>query len=289
MAYIEWQDWMDVGIPLVDADHKLLVSLINHLHEGIGDAEEYSLLGSVLRSLEDYTDYHFQREERLQEEVGFPGLIEHKKLHAQLSSQVAEIRRRYDASRTSLRGVDVLVFLERWLIDHILNHDMGYRHFALGNAGAEAAAASIGMQHIRGALPPAQPFVWGQLRVLVVDDNANFLVLLETILRGVGIGLVRTATNAARGLELVEQEPFDVVISDWLMGGMDGVEFAATLRSSRDPLISNLPVLMVSGRGDGSLQGKALEAGVDDFIEKPISARDLLGKLARVITIRRAV
>jgi hemerythrin-like metal-binding protein len=286
MAYIEWQDWMTIGIPLVDADHKVLISLINQVQSCLATDDAYSNLGSVLRALDDYTDYHFQREEKLLEEVGYAGLTDHKALHTKLSGQVREIIRRYEASQTSVRAVDILSFLEHWLTEHILNHDMAYRRFALGNEAAEQSAAAIGMGDVRGNAP-ARSFDWNSLRVLIVDDNPNFLALLETILSGVGIGYVQLAHSATEGLELLATKAVDAVISDWHMAGMNGVDFAVAIRASLDPIISNVAVLMVSGRSDEEVRSKAVAAGVDEFLEKPISARELLLTLARVVTEKR--
>jgi len=286
MAYIEWQDWMTIGIPLVDADHKVLISLINQVHSCLATDDAYANLGSVLRALDDYTDYHFQREERLLEEVAYPNLTDHKALHSKLSDQVREIIRRYEGSQTSVRAIDILSFLEHWLTEHILNHDMAYRRFALGNEMAEQLAATVGMGDVRGNAP-ARPFDWNSLRVLVVDDNPNFLALLETILSGVGIGYVQVAHSAADGLEMLATRAVDAVVSDWHMAGMNGVDFAVAIRQSLDPIISNVAILMVSGRGDEQLRDKAVAAGIDEFLEKPISARELLLTLARVVTEKR--
>lgn len=286
MAYIEWQEWMRIGVPMVDADHKVLISLINQVHSCISSDEEYANLASVLRALGDYTDYHFQREEKLQEEIDYPALAGHKDLHEKLSEQVREIIRRYEAARGSVRAVDILTFLEHWLTDHILNHDMAYRRYAVGQDQAALIASTVGMGHVRGATPP-RSFDWNSLRVLVVDDNPNFLTLMETILSGVGVGYVKLVRSAAEGLAFLACQPVDAVISDWYMAGMDGVEFVVTMRMSVDPIIANVAILMVSGRGDEEVRGKATAAGADEFLEKPLSARDLLLTLARVVAARR--
>ena len=65
MSYVTWQNWMSVGVPLVDSDHQVLVSLINQVHSCMESGQEYTVLASVLHSLADYTDYHFSEEEKL--------------------------------------------------------------------------------------------------------------------------------------------------------------------------------------------------------------------------------
>jgi hemerythrin-like metal-binding protein len=286
MTYVTWEDWMSTGVPLIDADHKLLLSLINQVYACVGANEEYATLGSVLQTLADYTDYHFQREEALLAEVGFPALAAHQELHVKLAAQVSEILRRFHADRGAVRGQDMLAFLKTWLTDHILEHDMAYKRFTAGQGQAEETAAAIGMGHMRGAQPPL-PFDWSQIRVLVVDDNVHFRTLMETILSGIGIGYVKVAADAAEGLELLSRQAVDAVVSDWYMAGMDGLEFCHRIRSSNDPIVSNVGLLMVSGRGDDEVRSRAAENGVDAFLEKPISARNLLLTIAQVITARR--
>ncbi len=286
MRYIEWQDWMAVGIPLIDADHKVLISLINQVHACIGDAQESSRLGDVLRALEEYTEHHFRREEKLAEEVGFPGLTAHKALHAHLTAQVREMVHRYEMVPGSTRAVDVQSFLERWLIDHVCRHDMAIKKYALGREDAEAVAATVGIADIRDN-PTAGRIDWSALHILVVDDNSNFVALMETVLKGVGIGQVLTAKSAAEGLEILSREPIDIVLSDWQMVGPDGMDFTKSIRLSLDPLISNVGIMMVSGHGTEGFQQKALLSGADDFMIKPISIRELLQGLARIIDARR--
>ena len=293
MSYLTWQDWMTVGIPMVDADHQILVSLINQVHACMESGQEYATMASVLQSLADYTDYHFHREEVLLREVGYPELDSHVAMHGKLSGQVRQIGQRYRNSTDSLRAKDVQGFLEQWLVDHILKHDMAYRPFALGRDDAQRTAAQIDIYRAgrASAAKPALPrksFDWQSLCVLVVDDNDHFLSLMDTILGGVGVGIVKTVRSAAQGLDELRHRPVDVVISDWHMDAMDGIDFVSRIRASADPIVSQVPVLMVTGQGDREIRQKALSAGVTDYIEKPISARDLLLTLTHAVTARRA-
>jgi len=287
MAYIEWQDCMETGIPLVDADHKILVSLINQVHACIGGVDEYGALGSILRVLADYTDYHFQREEALQEECGYPGYQAHKALHARLTEQVREILRRFEAAPGSVRAQDIQKFLEDWLVDHILRHDMPYTRFARGNQAAYDAAEAVSIANLRGSSKGGGQIDWSTFRVLVVDDNAHFRILMETVLSGVGVGIVKTEETALKGLELLGRQPFDLVITDWWMEGVNGVEFVDRVRNSLDPIVSNVGIIMVTARCTDEVRAQAKAAGVDDFLEKPVSARDLLQSVQRAMAAHR--
>lgn len=287
MAYIEWQDCMETGIPLVDADHKTLVSLINQVHGCIGSPDEYGILGSMLKVLADYTDYHFRREEALQEEAGYPGFEAHKALHARLSEQVREVMRRFEAAPGSVRAQDIQKFLEDWLVDHILRHDMPYTRFAKGNQAAYDAAEAVSISALRDGSRQRE-IDWSTFRVLVVDDNAHFRILMETVLSGVGVGIVKTEDSAEKGLALLSRQPFDLVITDWWMEGVNGVEFVDRVRNSLDPIVANVGIIMVTARCSDEVRSQAKAAGVDDFLEKPVSARDLLQSVQRTMAARRA-
>ena len=65
MPVIQWSNQYSVGIDLLDADHKVLISLINQIDEAIRSSEPVELVRRVLDALLDYTDYHFSREEAL--------------------------------------------------------------------------------------------------------------------------------------------------------------------------------------------------------------------------------
>lgn len=279
MAEIKWTESMTIGIPFVDADHRTLVRLLNQVQDSIGDAEEYGTLGSVLRALADYTESHFAREEEMLRGCGYRDLPAHAALHARLAERVRGISQRYEVDRASVRGAEVLDFLTEWLTEHILTHDMAYRVIATQNIPAQLSATAVTMDRGR----QRRPLDWSLLRVLVVDDNTNFCVLLRTILQGMGVEDIHFAQDGAVGMEVLSRTPVDVVLSDWYMQKMDGLQFVARIRASDDPAIRDLPVVMMSGRGDKETRANAKEAGVDEFIEKPISARDLILVLARIM------
>lgn len=207
-------------------------------------------------------------------ECGFDGLKAHALVHADLARQVRDISERY-RSEHSLRATEVLAFLERWLVDHILHEDMSYRAAVAGNKPAEAAAAGVGMAR--------QPFDWTRLRVLVLDDNDNFARLLSTVLNGVGAAAVVVASTADQAMETLAAQPFDAVLCDWQLAGTNGLEFAKAVRALPDAQKARVPLIMVTGHGDDELRQKATAAGVDAYVEKPISARSLLETLARLV------
>lgn len=206
-------------------------------------------------------------------ECRYAGLAKHALVHADLAKQVREISEQYRHGHLDAR--EVLTFLKRWLLEHILNEDMAYRASVIGNARAAACAADV---HIA-----RQPLDWRRLRVLVLDDNAHFAKLLTTILHGVGATAVDTVQTTEQAVEMLRADTFDVVLCDWQLNGRDGLEFARAVRGLDDARKARVPLIMVTGHGDDALRRRASAAGIDAYVEKPISARALLETLARLV------
>lgn len=277
MASITWSEMMSVGVPALDADHKTLIGLINNLHRSVGDDEEYATLGSVLKALEEYAAHHFAREERVMAACRYPSLEAHCAMHRRLAGQVAELKSAYDADRSAVRARQCLDFLHKWLIEHICSTDMDYRAWVVGHAGALTAADSVGLTDRSGNAS----LDWKSLKVLVVDDNQNFCEVMRTILGGVGVSDVRVAGDLEAAKLLLLGKSLDMVITDWHVGKESGLDLVAWLRTQ--PALADLPVLMLSGHEQVSNREVALNAGADEFMEKPISARGLLICLAKLM------
>jgi hemerythrin-like metal-binding protein len=281
MAAITWSEMMSVGVPILDADHKTLVGLINDLHRSVGDEEEYATLGSVLKALADYADYHFAREERVMEACRYPALKSHTVMHHKLAQQVHDLKGHYDEDRTAVRAKDCLAFLNKWLIEHICSTDMDYRSWVIGDKAAQAAADGVTMT---GPKPAGGGLDWKTLRILVVDDNTNFSQVMRTILEGVGVREIHTVADLDTAKAALEGVGLDVVVTDWHVGKQSGLDLVTWIR--RNPKVSGLPVLMLSGHERVASRDVAVQAGADEFMEKPISARGLLICLARLMAQR---
>lgn len=269
---MKWQDDFSIGVSFVDADHKVLVQLITEVSENVGDSEEYANMGSVLSALADYCDYHFKREEELLKGVSYPSLISHQALHDNLTNEVQQLAARYMRDPKSVKSDELLSFLENWLRDHILTHDKAYAPHVQNAGAAEKKAEAVNTMQ-------AKPFSWADLQVLVVDDNNNFRHLIETILRSVGVQKLESVDCAEEGLKRLAAHPFDIVISDWYMDAMDGLEFTRRIRGG-DKATADSKIIMLSGQENPDLEAQAKEVGVNQFLRKPVSARDLLLTIA---------
>ena len=117
------------------------------------------------------------------------------------------------------------------------------------------------------------------LRVLHIDDDARFAELVAKYLAQNGIQVVH-AGDGGRGLAALDGT-FDAVLLDVMMPGLDGLEVVRRIRAK-----SNVPVLMLTAKGDETDRVVGLELGADDYLAKPFSPRELLARLRAVL--RRA-
>jgi DNA-binding response OmpR family regulator len=117
-------------------------------------------------------------------------------------------------------------------------------------------------------------------RVLLIDDDKRLHELLTTYLEQNGFS-VTGAPDGQRGLSALDTEPFDVVLLDIMMPGMDGLEVCRRIRAK-----SRVPILMLTAKGDETDRVVGLELGADDYIAKPFGPRELVARLRAVL--RRA-
>ncbi len=117
-------------------------------------------------------------------------------------------------------------------------------------------------------------------RVLLIDDDTRMYELLAQYLGQNGI-TVAHAPDGGRGLAALEATAYDAVLLDVMMPGMDGLEVCKRIRARRQ-----IPILMLTARGDETDRVVGLELGADDYLAKPFSPRELLARLRAVL--RRA-
>jgi len=119
---------------------------------------------------------------------------------------------------------------------------------------------------------------FGQLSVLVIDDEPAVRSLVQTMLRRLKVKRTAEAADAEAGLEqlMAADPPFDVVVCDWNMPGLSGIELWKRVRESNP----RLPFLMVTGRADHGSIAEAVGAGVAAYVVKPFSQKELEAKLA---------
>ena len=121
-----------------------------------------------------------------------------------------------------------------------------------------------------------------QINILVVDDEKEIADLVEIYLVSDGYKVFK-ANNAKEGLEILDQEEIHLVLLDIMMPGMDGFAVCKQVRRYK-----KIPVIMLSARGEEYDRIKGFELGVDDYVVKPFSPKELMCRV-RVVAQRNSV
>ena len=122
-----------------------------------------------------------------------------------------------------------------------------------------------------------------QKRILIVDDEPAIGDMVAFALRKAGYEPLRAADGRDAQAVIADRVP-DLILLDWMLPGSSGLELARRWR--RDPLTRDVPIIMLTARGEENDRVGGLEAGVDDYVVKPFSTRELLARIRAVM--RRA-
>lgn len=116
--------------------------------------------------------------------------------------------------------------------------------------------------------------------ILAVDDEEHILELLAYNLEHDGYKVIKAGTGED-ALEILEKEVIDLVILDWMLPGIDGIEVLKRIRSN--DRISTLPVIFLTAKGDEISKVVSLEVGSDDYLVKPFGVHELLARIKAVL------
>lgn len=122
--------------------------------------------------------------------------------------------------------------------------------------------------------------------VLVVDDQSTSRLILEQIVRGIEEGVsVVSFDNPLHAIDWAAKCRADLVLVDYRMPQMDGIEFVAHLRTIAD--YAHVPIVMVTAHDERKVRYTALDAGISDFLIKPIDSRECLARCRNLLMLRR--
>ncbi len=123
-----WKDDYYLGVNSMDDEHKILINKINLLAEGINSNASSAKILSAYKQLEAYTLEHFSDEEEYMESISYPQLEGHKEIHKTLLAKLASYEE--EITKPNFDHSDLMLFLNDWLIKHILGVDMKYARFS---------------------------------------------------------------------------------------------------------------------------------------------------------------
>lgn len=127
-----------------------------------------------------------------------------------------------------------------------------------------------------------------KLKALIVEDNAHMRALLRALLNSAGIKEIAEAAHGQAAIDLLRERKADLVLTDLAMKPMDGLEFTRHVRNnalSADPFV---PIIMITGHTEKHRVEAARDAGVTEFLAKPITAQNLFSRIAEIVERPRA-
>lgn len=129
--YIKWDPKFEIGIPVIDEQHKKLVELCNNSYQALikqrtsGSTWEQSLSGTLHECVE-YVQTHFKDEEKLMAACGYPGFQEHKKVHESFIKKIIETSHSFQGAGAGNSAFKFVKFLYDWILSHIAHEDKLY-------------------------------------------------------------------------------------------------------------------------------------------------------------------
>jgi len=126
-----------------------------------------------------------------------------------------------------------------------------------------------------------------RVRFLVVDDNSHMTHIIKTILRGFGAVHVLEARDATEAFHRLNHDSIDIVIVDYQMEVLNGIEFINLVRNSTDSSNKFIPIIMLTAHSERTHVEGARDAGANEFCCKPVTAMELFRKVVSVIDFPR--
>jgi DNA-binding response OmpR family regulator len=123
---------------------------------------------------------------------------------------------------------------------------------------------------------------------LIVDDNHHMRTIVGTLLRSLGCKDFRECGDGVAAFEMLRSRPADIIIVDFRMDTLDGLDFVRLLRRSADSPCPLAPVIMMTGHSERRHVVQARDAGVTEFVAKPLSAKALCARIEEVAQRPRA-
>ncbi len=127
-----------------------------------------------------------------------------------------------------------------------------------------------------------------KVRVLLADGNAHMRTLVSSVLTAIGVGHVTECADSTEALDALNKTAVDIAIIEHRLSPIDGLELARRVRDAGASAHAYLPIIMLTGSVSRDLVLQARDAGINEFVAKPMTAQALLNRLNAVIFRPRA-
>ena len=126
-----------------------------------------------------------------------------------------------------------------------------------------------------------------ELTVLVVEDSEPMMDVMVTILTRFGFGRVLTASDGEQGFSIFQRYKPDIIITDWHMDPVDGIEMTKWIRRNKYSVKRMVPIIMMTGFTEHTRIAAARDLGITEILVKPFKAEDLARRIMHVIDVPR--
>jgi hemerythrin-like metal-binding protein len=123
-SHFEWKEEYTVNVKIIDEQHKKLISIIDELYQSILQKMDKNILAELFKQLNDYSKYHFGTEEKYFQEFNYPDAFAHIAVHEKFKKDIVEMEDKMNTDH--FNPFELLVYLENWWINHILDVDKRY-------------------------------------------------------------------------------------------------------------------------------------------------------------------
>ena len=121
------------------------------------------------------------------------------------------------------------------------------------------------------------------VKFLIVEDNHFMRSVIRRVLGALNVKEIREAADGADALKILNNYEADILITDWVMDPMDGIDLTKTIRTASDSANPFLPIIMLTAHSEINRITEARDAGVNEFVVKPISVNTLFSRIRAVI------
>lgn len=118
---------------------------------------------------------------------------------------------------------------------------------------------------------------------LIVEDNAFMMSIIKRVLSALGTGEVHECTDGAEALKVLKHFHADIIITDWAMDPLNGIELTKMIRTAPDSVNPYTPIIMLTAHTEMHRIVEARDAGVNEFVIKPVSVTSLFARIQAVI------
>lgn len=130
-------------------------------------------------------------------------------------------------------------------------------------------------------------FQFQKLSLLIAEDTVPMRKLLVSVLESLNIGTINTAPNGERAFEMFQKGNHDIILTDWQMEPMNGIDLAKEIRTNLLSPNRMVPIVLITGYSAWPRVEEARNVGVTEFLVKPFTANDLARRIAHVINSPR--